>query len=376
MIAFLTILYAAIAWLIFGKFKLLPFDLKNKIATAVIGLLFVCGILIAVNFLHPMTLDARVFQHVVEISTRLPQPGRVVDVPVEPNKPVKTGEVLFKVDPRPFQYEVDRLQAALAAAELSTPQLEAALDASKANVERLEAERQLAVLTQNRNLEVRRVNPGAVTQQTLDQDKAHVDAATGALHAEEANVKRATLAVQSSANDVAQLKAQLASAQLNLDEATVKAPTDGYVTNLILRPGFVVAPGQSVMSFVCAPEGVVVATLAQEYLGNIEVGDDAEVALDPYPGKMLRGKVEAILLATGEGTESLTGELPLTSPKVAHARIPVKIRLSEEDQQAYRLPAGASGAAAIYTKHGSSWAMVRKIMIRWYTWLNYVKLSV
>jgi hypothetical protein len=60
MIAFLTIIYAAVAWLVFSKFKLLPFDFKNKIATAVLGLVFVCGILIAVNFFHPMSLDARV----------------------------------------------------------------------------------------------------------------------------------------------------------------------------------------------------------------------------------------------------------------------------------------------------------------------------
>src|SRR5215475_13539114 len=111
MIAFLTIIYCAIAYLIFFQFKLLPFDLKNKIATAVLGLLFVCGILIAVNFLHPMTLDARVLQHVIQIAARTTAPGRVIEVPVTPNTPVQKGGVLFRIDPRPFQYEVDRLTA-------------------------------------------------------------------------------------------------------------------------------------------------------------------------------------------------------------------------------------------------------------------------
>src|SRR5262245_51867013 len=141
MIAFLTILYVAAAWLVFGKFKLLTFDLKNKIATAVLGLLFVCGILIAVNFFHPMTLDARVMQHVIQISARVPQPSRVVEVPVEPNKPLKQGDVLFRVDPRPYQYEVDRLTAAVASAEQSEPQLKAQLSAAEAAATRIEAER-------------------------------------------------------------------------------------------------------------------------------------------------------------------------------------------------------------------------------------------
>ena len=70
MIAFLTIIYVGLAYLVFFQFKLLPFDLKNKIATAVIGMLFVCGILIAVNFLHPMTMDARVFRYVIQIAPR------------------------------------------------------------------------------------------------------------------------------------------------------------------------------------------------------------------------------------------------------------------------------------------------------------------
>jgi multidrug resistance efflux pump len=114
MIALLLDIYVLFVWLIFYKFKLLKFDLKAKITTGVVGVLFVFGILIAVNFLHPQSLDARVLQHVIEISPRLPQPGRVIEVPIEPNVPVKKGTILFKIDPRPFELDVDRLTAALA----------------------------------------------------------------------------------------------------------------------------------------------------------------------------------------------------------------------------------------------------------------------
>jgi multidrug resistance efflux pump len=375
MIAFLAIIYAAAAWLVFFKFKLLPFDLRNKIATVVLGLLFVCGILIAVNFFHPMTLDARVFQHVVQIAARVPQPSRVVEVPVEPNKPLKQGDVLFRVDPRPYQYEVDRLTAAVASAEQSEPQLQATLAAAQAGADRIEAERALAQSTLNRDTEAQRLNPGASTAQRLDQEREQVAAAEAGLREAQAQAEAARVSINLLPQTIAQAQAQLAAAQLNLDETTVTAPADGFVTVLELRPGFVVAPGQALMSFVVEPEGVVAATLAQEFSRFVKAGDEAEVCLDVYPGKTLHGTVEAVIQATGEGQLSASGVLPTTGEKQPRARVPIKIRLSDADRAAYPIPAGAGGAVAVYTDHGKSFGIVRRVMLRWYTWLNYIKLS-
>jgi multidrug resistance efflux pump len=375
MIAFLTILYVAAAWLVFFKFKLLQFDLKNKIATAVLGVLLVCGILIAVNFLHPMTLDARVFQHIISIAPRTSAPGRVTKVVAAPNTPLKKGDVLFRIDPRPFQYEVDRLEAAAKAAEESVPQLKSALAAAQAAVERIDAERKLYQITLDRDLEVQRSSPGAVTQQKLDQDRAQLAASTAGLAETNAQVDSARVAIELSAETIAGAKAQLAAAKLNLEEATVTAPADGYVTVVELRPGFIVAPGQAVMTFIAEPEGVVGATLAQEYAEGVKPGDEVELCLDLYPGKTLSGKVDAVIWATGEGQLNVSGTLPTTGDKTAAARIPVKIIVSDEDRERYPLPAGASGAAAFYTDRVASFKIVRRVMLRWYTWLNYLKLS-
>ena len=73
------------------------------------------------------------------------------------------------------------------------------------------------------------------------------------------------------------------------------------MTNLELKPGFIVRPGEAVMSFVSNPEGIVIATFPQEYLGNIALGNEAEVCLDMYPGKTLHGKVDSIIWASGQG---------------------------------------------------------------------------
>lgn len=375
MIAFLLNLYILAVWLVYFKFKWLKFDAKNKVAVGVLGVLFVFGLLMVVNFLHPMTLDARVMQHIVEIAPRVPAPARVVEVPVAPNKPLKKGDVLFRLDARPYEYEVQRSTAAVAAAEQSVPQLKAQLAAAEAAVERIDAERKLAQITLDRNLGIQNRNAGAISQQEVDESREQVAASEAGLRESQAQVEAARAGLDLSDQTIAQANAELAAARLNLEETTVTAPADGFVTVMELRPGFVVAPGQAVMSFVSAPEGVVGATFAQEYAAGIKPGDEAEICLDVYPGKTLRGKVETVIRATGEGQLAVTGMLPTTSQKAAAARIPVKIILSEEDQQRYAIPAGASGAAAVYTDRGTSFQIVRRVMIRWYTWLNYLKMS-
>lgn len=375
MIAFLTIVYVGLAYLVYFQFKLLPFDLKNKIGATIVGLLFVCGILIAVNFLHPMTLDARVFQHVVQIAPRISAPGRVSEVPIQPNTPLKKGDVLFRIDPRPFQTEVDRLTAALAAAEQSVPQLKAAVNAAEAAAQRIDAQRKLAQQTLDRDEALHKQNAGAISQQTLDDRRASLAVTVAEKHEADAQAESARAALKMSDQTIAEAKAQLAAAKLNLEETTVLAPADGFVTALELRPGFVVSAGQPVMSFVCEPEGVVAATLAQEFSANVKAGDEVELCLDVYPGKTLHGKVDSIIRATGEGQIAVSGTLPTTTTKVAAARVPLRILISDEDRKKYPLPAGASGAAAVYTDRAPSFKIVRRVMLRWYTWLNYIKLS-
>jgi multidrug resistance efflux pump len=94
-----------------------------------------------------------------------------------------------------------------------------------------------------------------------------------------------------------------------------------------------------------------------------------------YPGKTIHGKVDNVIRATGEGQIAVSGTLPTTSTKVSAARVPVRILIDKNELEKYPVPAGASGAAAIYTDRAPSFKMVRRVMLRWYTWLNYVKLS-
>src|SRR5688500_3772266 len=109
----LLALYSFIVWLIFFKFKLLVWTTTAAVIVVTIPILGLAGLILLLNVYAPSALDVQVVKYVVQILPRVN--GRVIEVPVEPNRLTRKGEVLFRVDPRPFQYEVERLGALLAA---------------------------------------------------------------------------------------------------------------------------------------------------------------------------------------------------------------------------------------------------------------------
>lgn len=378
MIAFLLNVYLLVVWLVFIRFKLLPFDLKSKITVAIVGVIGILGILISLNFLHPQSMDATVIKPVLEIASRTSQQARVQEVRIQPNQPVKKGDVLFILDSRIAQAEVQRLEASVAEAEQNVPQMKAAYEAALANVEKLKGQLALAEVEEHRNKEA--LPSGTVSQEDYDESVRNLTIAKNSLLESNAQAEKAKLAYEAKTASgenvqVAQLKAQLAEAKIDVEEATVYAPADGYVTNLQLRPGFVVTPGTPVMTFVSDEEGSIIVTMPQEYMQNIEVGNEAEICLDMYPGKTLHGKVESIILAAGSGQFAPGGLLPTVTAKQVAARFPIKVILDAPDAAKYTLPPGAHGAAAIYTNHVTSFKIVRRVTLRWYTWLNYFKLA-
>jgi multidrug resistance efflux pump len=146
--------YAALIWLVFAKLRIIPLTLPIAIVLAAVGPLFAFYIILSMNNYHPSSTDARVFQRVVQITPHITVPGRVQSLIVQSNTPLKKGDVLFTIDPRPFQFEVNRLEAAVAAADQLVPQLKAALDQASAGVERAEAQLNLAQADVNRQTEL------------------------------------------------------------------------------------------------------------------------------------------------------------------------------------------------------------------------------
>jgi multidrug resistance efflux pump len=158
--------YAALIWLVFAKLRLVPLTLPIAIVLAAVGPLFAFYIILSMNNYHPSSTDARVFQRVVQITPHITVPGRVQSVVARANTSLAKGDVLFTIDPRPFEFEVNRLEAALAAAAQSVPQLKATLDQASAGVERADVQLNLAQANFDRQSELFR--KGDIAQAALD----------------------------------------------------------------------------------------------------------------------------------------------------------------------------------------------------------------
>jgi multidrug resistance efflux pump len=367
--------YAALIWLVFAKLKLVRLTLPIAIVLAAVGPLFAFYIILSMNNYHPSSTDARVFQRVVQITPHITVPGRVQSVVVQPNTPLKKGDVLFTIDPRPFQFEVNRLEAAVAAANQLVPQLKAAVEQASASVERAEAQLNLAETEFDRQKVL--FTKGDIAQAALDKYQRNFEASQQAVTEAKAVETKAQLAYASNIGDenttVAQARQQLDQAKYNLGEATVRAPCDGYVTNLQLVPGTVVNAAASVMPFVCnrdeSNSGVVVADFMQGPYLSIKPGAYAEVVFPMYPGRVFPGKVLTTIDLAAEGQLTPTGLFPgIDAPH--NARFAVRIKLDDADD--LRLPAGTQGSAAVYSGRVQIAGVIRMAVIRANSWLNYL----
>jgi multidrug resistance efflux pump len=373
MIFILTISYIALVWLIYFRLRLLPFNLTNKIGVALIGVTLIVGLVLATNYCHPHSSDVRVFRYVIPVAPYLPKPAQVVEVPVQPNVPVKKGEVLFRLDPRPYEYEVRRLEAALAAANTDLPKLEADLKTAQAAVASADA-----ALENARNelaRQARLVPSGAVSREDYQNAQTQVREADAAQRQAVSQRERAQLALESKVGgeftSVAQVRQQLAAARLNLEQTTVTAPDDGFVTDLAIRPGLMAAPTAPVLSFVStAQKGVVVATYSQNPLRNIKPGARAEVVFAMYPGRVFKAEVETVIEMTGQGQATPTGVLPEITQPQKRGRFAVRLKLSDEDLQ--QLPGGAGGSAVVYTDTVRPLGIIQKMAIRMEGYANYL----
>ncbi|HEB82751.1 MAG TPA: HlyD family secretion protein [Gammaproteobacteria bacterium] len=255
----------------------------------------------------------RVLQPTVQIIPNVA--GEVLEVKVKPNQWVNEGDVLYQIDPRPYQAVVNRLQADL----------------------------ELARIRYHQQLELLKKDAG----RQVDVDRA------------EAKLKS--------------VEAQLDGALYDLEQTTVRAPGDGYVTNVeALRPGarVIAVPFQQTMTFIDGRERVVAAQINQIYMRYIEPGQKAEVAFKIFPGRVFNATVEAIIPGTALGQVGPTGILPSAVEEV-HAPRFVRLRL-DDPEVANRLVAGDTGDVAIYSSRGKAAHVIRKVIIRNTAILNYI----
>src|SRR6186713_2574481 len=104
-------IYSFFVWLIFFKFKWLPWNIVSQVIVITLPIIGIAALILILNIVAPSSHDVRVINYVVAVNPRVN--GLVVEVPIEPNRPIRKGDVLFRIDPRPYEIEIDGLKAQL-----------------------------------------------------------------------------------------------------------------------------------------------------------------------------------------------------------------------------------------------------------------------
>ena len=384
-------IYSFFVWLIFFKFKWLPWNIVSQVIVITLPIIGMTALILLLNIVAPSSHDVRVINYVVPVVPRVT--GRVTEVTVEPNRPIKKGDVLFKIDPVPFELEVKAaeanhamLRAKLVTAEANQRTLGEQLKAGTGQVEALNAKLALGRLRLTQFKEL--AESGAGNKFDLEQAQAEVAELTGQLAsgiASEAQVKEklAAKTPEGEQGEVAQVKAQiaqaesqLADAKWRLDQTIYYAPANGTVVSLALRPGAVasIMVTQPVMTFV-EDEQWLLAIYHQNEVREVKPGQEAEIAMKMYPGRIIKCKVDSIIWASGTGQLPMGGTIPgqLTQP-MPPGKFAVRLLLDGPDKD-IQLAAGAAGAGAIYTDSGKMLHVMRKVMLRVSTKLDYLILK-
>ncbi|BDH46907.1 secretion protein HlyD [Salmonella enterica subsp. enterica serovar Choleraesuis] len=375
----LILCYTALCIAIFKIFRI-PLN-KWTVPTAALGGFILIGLLVLVmNYNYPYTQIGNQVYRSVPIVSQVR--GRVINVPVTPNQILNKGDVLFEIDPTPFQARVDDITAQLKDASQNALTLSSTLTGSQADLAVAVAERDKAQREYARYLEGHKM--GAFSEQMIDTRRQAYKAAQASVESANAKVSSARNSLESVINGkntkVASLVAQLQEAQFDLDNTKVRAPSDGFVSTVGLRPGVMsTALGiNPVMTFVPRHQGepqVYVAAFRQNSYQSIKPGHQAEFLFPSIPGRVFSGKVIEVLPAIGESQFQGQGTLLETSDLKTDGRILVILNVTDARLPQYSLPRGMAVEVAVYSGNFEHLALLRKMLIRMKSWESYLYLD-
>jgi multidrug resistance efflux pump len=302
--------------LCYGIFKLFRIPVnKWSLTTVVLGGVVMLGTLLGgMAYFHPASHSARSYFFTTPIVSNVR--GKIIEVNAIPNVPLQKGDVLCKIDPVPFQAKVDNLKAQL-------------------------------------NLSRKR----------LQQNRALVEAKAGS-----------KFEVERYEAEVLSLEAQLVDAQFDLDSTTIKAPTNGFITHLRLRPGMMAVPLPlaPIMTFVHSEDRMFVAGFSQQPMQNIKVGNEAEILFPGIPGRVFPGRVAQIIDVLAEGQLAPSASMVTLTPNHPEGTIMVRIEFTT-DMSDYYLPDGSIGTVAVYSKRWHHVTILRKMLLRMASWQNFAR---
>jgi multidrug resistance efflux pump len=373
-------IYSFFVWLIFFKYKWLPWNTVSQVIVITLPVIGIAALILILNIVAPSSANVRVINYVVAINPRVN--GLVTEVPIEPNRPIRKGDVLFRIDPTPFEIEVNgfnaqlrQLDAQLVTANAGQRGLTQQLRSASASKAAVASQLKLARVRVEQLRELARTGAGnQFDYEQAQTEVANLEAQLDAATASESQIreKLAAKTDEGEQDDIANVKAQivraqaqLADAQWKLDQAVYRAPANGTVVSLALRPGAMAVPlpMMPAMTFV-EDEQWIMAIFGQNEVRKIKPGQEAEIAMRMYPGRIIKCKVDSIMWATA------AGQLPIGGASTAAGIAPIPpmslaVRLiKDRDDKDLFLASGAIGVGAVYTDSGAPIHIIRKVILR------------
>ena len=354
-------LYIVALWLLFSKFKLVRWGWLSGTVAVLIGVFILATFLALFNFLTPsgrVTVTGRV----VEVTPNVT--GQIVAIPVKPNVPVKAGDVLFQIDPAPFQYKVSQLQASLAAAKQQTGILKSNYEQATANVAGLTAQR---AYNAKRLADMQTLAADDASTQFQAQDKqVQFETVSAQLEAAKAAQQSAKLALDSEINGVnttvASNEAQLENAKWELSQTTIRAPADGYVTVVALTVGDRALQARSAMSFIVEKEITLVGLFSQNGFQTVKEGAAVALVFENAPGRIYHARIAAIPKGIGQGQIAVSGTLARTNTFGGAKVFPAEISIPDEiSRDSLRL--GMSGDATVFAPNAGVIGLLASILV-------------
>jgi multidrug resistance efflux pump len=354
-------LYIVALWVVFSKFKLVRWSWLSGTVSALVGVLVLATFIALFNYLTPsgrVTVAGRVVEVTPNVS------GQLVAIPVKPNVPVKANDVLFQIDPAPFQYKVSQLQASLAAAKQQTEILKSNYEQATANVVGLTAQ---VGFNAKRLADIQKLAAEDANTQFQAQDRQNqYETALAQLNVAKAAQQSAKLALDSEIGGVnttvAQTQAQLDNASWELSQTSVRAPADGYVTAVALSVGDRALQARSAMSFIVENEITLIGMFSQNGFQTVKEGAPVDIVFDNVPGRIYHAKIKTIPRGVGQGQVAVSGILARTSALGGATVFPAEISIPDEiSRESLRL--GMSGSATAFADNAGVIGLLASILV-------------
>jgi multidrug resistance efflux pump len=357
---------------------------KDPVKSITKGVLITLAVLfvyhVASDRVTPYTSQSNIEVLLVQIAPQVS--GQVIEVATGDNARVTKGQLLYRIDPEPFEIALRAAEANLALVQQNLKVSDAQVRSTQASLSKQRTE--LATSKELGGIIFDLTKEKALSETDSIRARSEIERAHADLARAEADLEsaRQKLGPPGDANpQLQQARAALAQARLDFTNTTVLAPADGMITNLRLSTGQYANRGQPVMSFIPGNTVWLTAYLRENQLSRVAPGNAVRLTFDLLPGRVFDGHVDSVGWGvTNGGDEAPVGTLPdvqsqqgwLRDPQ----RFPVRIALREEAANALDdlpLRNGAQANVLILT-NPDAWLLnpIGRAWLRIVSWMSYI----